>query len=87
VLAYCNRSVKHPYSASGIPFTRQKALIKGSVKWSVVLVDVAESRVERPKKTSGSITTAKEATYPQDPTGRKQGWHHPLRAHRQRKNT
>src|SRR5436305_9819562 len=33
-----------------------KALTKDNVKWSVVLVDVAESPVERPKKNSGSIT-------------------------------
>ena len=39
----------------------KKALTKGSVKWSVVLVDVGESPVERPKKNSGSITPAKRS--------------------------
>ena len=38
-----------------------KALTKESVKWSVVLVDVGESPVERPKKNSGSITVAKRS--------------------------
>src|SRR3982750_2012424 len=38
-----------------------KALTKESVKWSVVLVDVAESPVERPKKKNGSITPAKRS--------------------------
>lgn len=42
----------------------KKALTKGSVKWSVVLVDVAESPVERPKKNSGSITLAKRSDIP-----------------------
>jgi hypothetical protein len=42
----------------------KKALTKDSVKWSVVLVDVAESPVERPKKNNGSITPAKRSGIP-----------------------
>jgi len=33
----------------------KKALVKSNIKWSVVLVDVAESPVERPKKNSAGI--------------------------------
>ena len=42
----------------------KKALIKSDVKWSVVLVDVGESPVERPKKNSGSIIQAKRKSIP-----------------------
>src|SRR3954464_4884999 len=41
-----------------------KALTKDSVKWSVVLVDVAETPVERPQKNSVSITPAKRSDIP-----------------------
>lgn len=37
----------------------KKALVKSNIKWSVVLVDVAESPVERPKKNSAGIIQAK----------------------------
>jgi hypothetical protein len=42
----------------------KKALTKATVKWSVVLVDVGESPVERPKKNNGSITAAKRSDIP-----------------------
>ena len=42
----------------------KKVLTKASVKWSVVLVDVGESPVERPKKNNGSITPAKRSDIP-----------------------
>src|SRR3954468_20864507 len=42
----------------------KKALTKDSVKWSVVLVDVAETPVERPQKNSVSITPAKRSDIP-----------------------
>ena len=42
----------------------KKALTKATVKWSVVLVDVGESPVERPKKNNGSITPAKRSDIP-----------------------
>jgi hypothetical protein len=60
----------------------KKALTKASVKWSVVLVDVGESPVERPKKTTAVLLRQKEAAYPQDTAGSKQGWQDPLPAHR-----
>jgi len=46
----------------------KKALTKDRVKWSVVLVDVGESPVERPKKNSGSITAAKRSGIPTRPS-------------------
>ena len=42
----------------------KKALTKSDVKWSVVLVDVGESPVERPKKNSGGIIQAKRKGIP-----------------------
>lgn len=42
----------------------KKALTKATVKYSVVLVDVGESPVERPKKNNGSITPAKRSDIP-----------------------
>jgi hypothetical protein len=48
--------------AFGLP--GKKALTKSTVKWSVVLVDVAESPVERPKKNKESITPAKRRDIP-----------------------
>ena len=42
----------------------KKALTKATVKWSVVLVDVGESPVERPKKNNASITPAKRSDIP-----------------------
>jgi hypothetical protein len=45
----------------------KKALTKATVKWSVVLVDVGESPVERPKKNNGSITPAKRSAIPTRP--------------------
>jgi hypothetical protein len=48
--------------AFGLP--GKKALTKATVKWSVVLVDVGESPVERPKKNNGSITPAKRSDTP-----------------------
>ena len=42
----------------------KKALTKATVKWSVLLVDVGESPVERPKKNNGSITAAKRSDIP-----------------------
>lgn len=46
----------------------KKALIKPEVNWSVVLVDVAESPVERPKKNSGAITPVKRKGIPIKPS-------------------
>lgn len=46
----------------------KKALIKSNIKWSVVLVDVGESTVERPKKNSGIITLAKRKGIPIKPS-------------------
>lgn len=37
----------------------KKALVKSNIKWSVVLIDVAESPVERPKKNNAGITQGK----------------------------
>ena len=37
----------------------KKALLDNEVKWEVILVDVSESAVERPKKNSGTITQVK----------------------------
>ena len=42
----------------------KKALIKSNIKWSLVLVDVGESPVERPKKTAALLLRQKEKTYP-----------------------
>ena len=42
----------------------RKALTKSDVRWSVVLVDVAESAIERPKKNSGGIIQAKRKSIP-----------------------
>lgn len=42
----------------------KKALTKSNVKWSVVLVDVGESPVERPKKNSGDIIQGKRKGTP-----------------------
>ena len=42
----------------------KKALTKTPVSWSVVLIDVGESPVERPKKNSGGITPAKRKSTP-----------------------
>ena len=42
----------------------KKVLTKDSVKWSVVLVDVGESPVERPKKNNGKIIPAKRSDIP-----------------------
>ena len=42
----------------------KKALVKSNIKWSVVLIDVAESPVERPKKNSAGIIQAKRRDTP-----------------------
>ena len=42
----------------------KKALTKSNVKWSVVLIDVGESPVERPKKNSGDIIQGKRKSTP-----------------------
>ena len=42
----------------------KKALTKSDIKWSVVLVDVGESPVERPKKNSGRIIQGKRKSIP-----------------------
>jgi hypothetical protein len=42
----------------------KKALVKSDIKWSVVLVDVGESPVERPKKNSGATILAKRKSIP-----------------------
>ena len=42
----------------------KKALTKSNIKWSVVLVDVGESPVERPKKNSGRIIQGKRKSIP-----------------------
>ena len=41
--------------------------IGSSVKWSVVLVDVGESPIERPKKNSGGIIPVKRKSIPTKP--------------------
>ena len=46
----------------------KKALTKSNVKWSVVLVDVGESPVERPKKNSGTIIPVKRKSIPIKPS-------------------
>lgn len=46
----------------------KKALTKSKVKWSVVLVDVGESPIERPKKNSGAITPEKRKSIPIKPS-------------------
>ena len=45
----------------------KKALTKSSVRWSVVLVDVGESPIERPKKNSGGIIPVKRKDIPIKP--------------------
>lgn len=47
--------VKHPDFA----LPGKKALIKNDMQYEVVLIDVAESPIERPKKNKGSTTQAK----------------------------
>lgn len=42
----------------------KKALTKSDAKWSVVVIDVGESPVERPKKNSESIIQAKRKSIP-----------------------
>jgi len=42
----------------------RKELTKSNVRWSVVLVDVAESPIELPKKNSGGIIQAKRKNIP-----------------------
>lgn len=42
----------------------KKELVKSDVRWSVVLVDVAESPIERPKKNSGGTIQAKRRSIP-----------------------
>lgn len=42
----------------------KKALTKSDVNWSVVLVDVGESPIERPKKNSGGIIREKRKSIP-----------------------
>lgn len=42
----------------------KKALTKSDMNWSVVLVDVGESPIERPKKTAAVLFREKEKTYP-----------------------
>ncbi len=44
----------------------KKALLKSTVKWSVVLIDVGETPVERPKKTTQVLFWQKETSYPQN---------------------
>ena len=46
----------------------KKALTKSNVKWSVVLVDVGESPIERPKKNSGGITQVRRRGIPIKPS-------------------
>ena len=46
----------------------KKALVQSNIKWSVVLVDVGESPVERPKKNSGAIIRAKRKGIPIKPS-------------------
>lgn len=46
----------------------KKALTKSSVKWSVVLIDVGESPVERPKKNNAGIIPAKRKGTPTKPS-------------------
>jgi len=42
----------------------KKELTKSPVRWSIVLVDVAESPIERPKKNSGGIIQGKRKNIP-----------------------
>ena len=42
----------------------KKALTKSDINWSVVVVDVGESPVERPKKNSESIIRVKRKNIP-----------------------
>jgi hypothetical protein len=42
----------------------KKALVKSNIKWSVVLIDVGESPVERPKKNNADIIQAKRKNIP-----------------------
>jgi hypothetical protein len=42
----------------------KKTLLTDDTQWEVVLVDVAESAIERPKKNSGSITRGKRKSTP-----------------------
>lgn len=42
----------------------KKSLVKSNIQWSVVLIDVGESPVERPKKNNAGITQAKRKGIP-----------------------
>jgi len=42
----------------------KKALTKSNIKWSVVLVDVGESPIERPKKNDGGIIQGRKKDIP-----------------------
>ena len=42
----------------------KKALVKSNIQWSVVLIDVGESPVERPKKNNAVIIPAKRKGIP-----------------------
>ena len=42
----------------------KKALTKSPIKWSVVLVDVGESPIERPKKNNGGIIQGRKKDIP-----------------------
>ena len=42
----------------------KKTLLTADTEWEVVLVDVAESAIERPKKSNGSITLGKRKNIP-----------------------
>jgi Helix-turn-helix of DDE superfamily endonuclease len=42
----------------------KKELTKSTVRWEVVLIDVGESPIERPKKNSAGITPAKRKSIP-----------------------
>lgn len=46
----------------------KKALLKSTVEFEVVLLDVAESPVERPKKDRGDITPARRSVTPSRPS-------------------
>jgi hypothetical protein len=53
-----------PIQSKAFCMPGKKALTKSNVQWSVVLVDVGESLIERPKKTAAVLFGQKEKAHP-----------------------
>lgn len=62
----------------------KKALTKTPVSWWVVLIDVGESPIERPKKTAAVLLWQKEKAHLQNTVSNRQRWPHHLYTNSQR---